>query len=554
MWIDSDVIKEVGVTKEWISYSTSTMVTLTSGDVSKTVTIKFRDEAGNETSEESCTIILETTPPAIQGNIEARFVKHDTPLQEATETGCQTPTFIWKATDTYSGIGGYRYSFSPDVTVQPTIEITKDSVLLPLTTSYADGTYYFKVKAMDNAHNFSEVKSFAYKYKADLASPEATIQVEGKERVGDEVKGVKANAIPEIEFTEEVWGANQYVQVEVTRDNEGKEYKDRIVTCKISSTTVLLWKIDPGKDWSGNYTYRITAKDGLEDNAGNSLKEEKKLIFTTMLDRTKRNVVMWESDKTKLILEANALKEDGYVSINLEPLPLKGTAVREAKEVNKEAIIEADEKIKRSGDRYCYNLRESMRETSGYNTEGGKMVLGKFLNTVYLELPYGDANNDGIVDSTEGTSAPVREQTLSIYWLDEEHKLWVKVSGTKVDSKNNVASARIMGFGTYTLMGGGFYDLTDAYAYPVPYKPNDGLSTTGDETSGITFTNLSTEAEIKIYTISGELVKKLIHKDGWDEEWYPVENEKGEKVVSGVYIYYITNQKQHKSGKLVIIR
>jgi len=274
-----------------------------------------------------------------------------------------------------------------------------------------------------------------------------------------------------------------------------------------------------------------------------------------MLDHTKRNVIMWESEgdpedpKTKMILEANALKEDGYILINLEPLPLEKTGgAIEAKQVNPEAIIEADEKMKNSGDRYSYNLRESMRETSGYTTEGGEMVLEKFLNSVYIELPYADEDKDGIVDSTEGSSEPVSVKTLSVYWLDEEHRLWVKVAGTKVNTEDKIATAKVIGFGVYTLMGGGFYDLDDAYAYPVPYKPNDGLSTTGDETSGITFTNLSTEAEIKIYTITGELVKKLIHKDGWNEEWYPVENEKGEKVVSGVYIYYIGNNKQHKSG------
>ena len=92
-------------------------------------------------------------------------------------------------------------------------------------------------------------------------------------------------------------------------------------------------------------------------------------------------------------------------------------------------------------------------------------------------------------------------------------------------------------------------DLSDAYAYPVPYKPNDG-----NDEEGITFTGLSMEAEIKIYTITGELVKKIIHESGFVEEWYPVENEKGEKVVSGVYIYYIENDKEHKSGKLMIIR
>ena len=115
-------------------------------------------------------------------------------------------------------------------------------------------------------------------------------------------------------------------------------------------------------------------------------------------------------------------------------------------------------------------------------------------------------------------------------------------------------SVDVRSFSVYALMGGGFYDLSDVYAYPVPYKPNDGLSTTGDETSGITFTNLSTEAEIKIYTITGELVKKLTHKGGFVEEWYPVENEKGKKVASGVYVYYIKNDREHKSGKIMIIR
>ncbi|MBA7517879.1 hypothetical protein ES705_09935 [subsurface metagenome] len=532
--------------------------TLSAGDDPKTVYIWVKDVAENiNTDPVSAIITLETTPPVIEGDIEAWFVEHDEELEEGKESSCQTPTFVWTATDTASGVDGYSYSFSTTgVEPDDVIDTTIDSILLELTPLDNDGTYYFKVKAIDNAGNPSEVKSFEYNYKADWGFPEVvSIDIEGKKRIEDEVKGVeRKNTLPEISFTEEVWGVGDYVEVKAIRDNEGEE-KNTKVNCTITYEDGL-WKIDPGKDWESNYSYRVKAKDGIEDNAGNKLKEERELIFTTMLDHTKRNVIMWESEKkTKMILEANALKEDGYILINLEPLPLKGTGVRGAKQVNTEAIIEADEKMKNSGDRYSYNLRESMRETSGYTTEGGEMVIEKFLNSVYIELPYGDENNNGIVDSTEGSSAPVSVKTLSVYWLDEEHRLWVKVPGTKVDRKENVARAKVMGFGVYTLMGGGFYDLADAYAYPVPYKPNDGLGTTGDETSGIIFTNLSTEAEIKIYTITGELVKKIVHNGGPPlEEWYPVENEKGEKVVSGVYIYYIENIRQHKSGKLVIIR
>ncbi len=530
--------------------------TLSMEEVPKTVYIWVKDAAGNiNTNPVSATITLETTPPEIQGDIGARYVKHDNEeLQEGIETGCKTPTFVWTATDNASGVAGYRYSFSTDIGAEPDIDITTNSILLDL-TSDSDGIYYFKVKAKDGAGNFSEVKSFAYNYKADGVSPEVvSIDIEGKKRIEDEVKGVeRSNTLPEISFTEEVWGVEKYVEVKVIRDNEGEE-KNTKVNCTVTYESGL-WKVDPGKDWQGNYTYKVKAPDEIEDKNGNALKEEKELVFTTMLDHTKRNVIMWESDpKTKMILEANALKEDGYVLINLEPLPLEKGGAIEAKEVNPKAIIEADEKMKRNADKYCYNLRESMKEISGYTTEGGEMGIKKFLNTVYVELPYGDENNNGIVDSTEGSSEPVSEKTLSVYWLDEDLKLWVKVAGTEVDKKEKVARAKVIGFGVYTLMGGGFYDLSDAHAYPVPYKPNDGLSITGDETSGITFTNLSTEAEIKIYTITGELVKKLVHKNGWYEEWYPVENEKGEKVVSGVYIYYIENIKQHKSGKLVIIR
>jgi len=561
MYIGGDV-EDTGSTMDWISYSTSTQVTLTTVDESKKVTIRFKDEAGNETPQSPAppieySILLDKTSPVIEGSIEAWLEAYGVKLEEGEVNTCHCPTFKFAASDNLSGVNRYSYSFSTNQDLDPdnAIHTTTNSIQLELGTLDNDGTYYFKVKAIDNAGNPSGVKSFAYKYKADFGAPEATINVEGKETIGNEVVGVKRTALPEILFNEEVLGVQSNVEVELIRNNEGEDTSGN-VSCAINDEGEGLWKIDPEKDWESNYTYRVKlTKDGIVDKANNTLKEEKELIFTTMLDRTKRNVVMWESEKkTKMILEANALKEDGFVSINLEPLPLKGTGAREAKEVNKEAIIEADEKMKRSGDRYCYNLRESMREISGYTMEGGEMVLDKFLNTVYIELPYGDENNNGIVDSTEGSSEPVSEKTLSVYWLDEEHRLWVKVAGTEVDKKGNITKAKVIGFGVYTLMGGSFYDLSDAHAYPVPYKPNDGLSTTGDETSGITFTNLSTEAEIKIYTISGELVKKLIHKDGWDEEWYPVENEKGEKVVSGVYIYYITNQKQHKSGKLVIIR
>ena len=554
--IDGNV-QDANNVRQWINHTNSQEVTLTSGEGAKTVTIKFRDAAGNETSEIGRAIILDVTPPVIEDIVGARFVKHEEELQEGEETGCHNPTFSWQEAIDNFRVNGYSVNFSTNSADQPgyVIDTSTVSIGRTLTRLHSDGTYYFKVKAIDKAGNLSVgVAIFTYVYKADWVEPAAGIYVENRKERGNEVKGVEeSNALPEITFNEGVWGVEDCAEVVAIRTNEGKEINIKIGCNITSDANDVVWTLNPQNVWKSNYTYRIKVKKGIEDKTGNPLMEEKELIFTTMLDYTKRNIVLWESEgnpedpKTKMILEANALKEDGYVLINLEPL-------KEAEEARREAIKEADEKVKRGGDRYCYNLRETMKEMRGYTRKGDEMQIEKFLSSVCVELPYEDKNKNGTVDSTEGTPFPVREQTLTIYWLDEEHKLWVKVPGTEVDKNNNVASAKVMGFGIYTLMGGSFFDLSEAYAYPVPYKPNDGLSSTGDKTTGITFTNLSTEAEIKIYTITGELVKKIIHKGGYTEEWYPVENEKGEKVVSGVYIYYIKNEKQHKSGKLVIIR
>ncbi|MCJ7646455.1 T9SS type A sorting domain-containing protein, partial [bacterium] len=115
------------------------------------------------------------------------------------------------------------------------------------------------------------------------------------------------------------------------------------------------------------------------------------------------------------------------------------------------------------------------------------------------------------------------------------------------DRKNKVVvTGEVPNFSVFSLMRTALYDLRDAYAYPVPWKPNDGK----DE---ITFTNLAAECVIKIYTISGELVMKHEYKGGGNWTW-DVKTSNKEKVFSGVYIYYIEGEKEHKTGKLVIIR
>jgi len=90
-------------------------------------------------------------------------------------------------------------------------------------------------------------------------------------------------------------------------------------------------------------------------------------------------------------------------------------------------------------------------------------------------------------------------------------------------------------------------DISVAYAYPVPFKPSEGHV-------DITFKNLAQQTTIKIYTISGALVRTLEKNDSTDRIEWDARNERGENAVSGVYIYLITTPGQSKRGKLMIIR
>ncbi len=90
-------------------------------------------------------------------------------------------------------------------------------------------------------------------------------------------------------------------------------------------------------------------------------------------------------------------------------------------------------------------------------------------------------------------------------------------------------------------------DLSAAHCYPVPFKPSAGHAK-------IIFTALTGSARIKIYTLSGELVRTLSKADNSDSLEWDVRNTRGSEVDSGVYLYLIEGPGKPKTGKLMIIR
>jgi len=187
--------------------------------------------------------------------------------------------------------------------------------------------------------------------------------------------------------------------------------------------------------------------------------------------------------------------------------------------------------------------------------EDGRRSSASFQTPGTLTLPFVDDNNDGLLDSGP---VPVRVNTLAIWWLDEAHSRWVRLPGSTVNVSSKTVTAAVGHLSVFAVMGGPFMDPGELFAYPVPWRPfgpraGEGAGNTGTTTGGITFTNLPDMATIRIYSLSGQLVRVLEHRIGPNES-FDVRSDSGAILATGTYVYVIDSNGTKKSGKLVVIQ
>jgi len=90
-----------------------------------------------------------------------------------------------------------------------------------------------------------------------------------------------------------------------------------------------------------------------------------------------------------------------------------------------------------------------------------------------------------------------------------------------------------------------YSSLTNVTGYPNPFVPGSGV---------FTFKYLTEEATIRIYNVAGELVRTVPKPAGSSASW-DGENDSGDIVASGVYVYIITNIAGEKAtGKIMVIK
>ncbi len=107
--------------------------------------------------------------------------------------------------------------------------------------------------------------------------------------------------------------------------------------------------------------------------------------------------------------------------------------------------------------------------------------------------------------------------------------------------------------------GGPRPDLEHVLVVPNPYRAREEWDLPG--THGIHFVNLPERATIKIYTVAGDLVRKLEHfgldpasHTSRDFEVWDLKNARGQDVASGIYMYRVESDLFAFQSRFIVIR
>lgn len=299
--------------------------------------------------------------------------------------------------------------------------------------------------------------------------------------------------------------------------------------------------IPPG-GWERGATYRVEIGTGTSSVAGSPIPARLSTRFQSVLDFSQENVVRAPANEEAMVrIPPGALAGTGFVLFNLDPL-------RDPDRADVSHIQEASAKVVR--DLGSGSAPVSVLELNAYD-DSGIHVAASFRRPLTLDMPFADAEGDGIVD---GTFPGVRASSLGLWTLDEASRLWIRVPGSTLDASARRVTAPLPHFSVYSLIAAVDTNVESTYAYPIPWRPN-GVDPAryGTLAGGITFINLPQVGRIRIYALSGGLVRERELNGSLTWVW-DGRNERGENAVSGTYLWVIEAGGNRKTGKLMVIR
>jgi hypothetical protein len=178
-----------------------------------------------------------------------------------------------------------------------------------------------------------------------------------------------------------------------------------------------------------------------------------------------------------------------------------------------------------------------------------KASSSKLRKAVTITLSYTDVTE---MTNTTDILSQNDERQFRIFRLNEASRLprWELVAGQqKVDTVQNTISTQVNSFGVFRIAKLKLPENLDkVVVYPNPFIPSQSIN------GYITFKNLTENATIQIYSVDGEKVKTIDKIGGGDEATWNALNDKDEIVTSGTYIFFIQNELDTFTGKIIILR
>lgn len=183
---------------------------------------------------------------------------------------------------------------------------------------------------------------------------------------------------------------------------------------------------------------------------------------------------------------------------------------------------------------------------------GGVRYTGGFSAPVTVSVPYPDPGDTGVVEGTK-----VRASALQLYVLNEQTGAWTALPGSSVDTVNKVVTAQAPHLSVFTAMGptdAADQNLSSVRVYPNPWRPGSGGV---QDAAAVVFDGLTSEATIRLFTISGRLVRELDKpaSTATAQQLWDGNDSTGHAVASGVYYYVVTAPGGLKAtGRVAVIR
>jgi len=331
------------------------------------------------------------------------------------------------------------------------------------------------------------------------------------------------------------------LQVTAQRDKDGNTVRDSAALTVAYDTSALTASVAPAASWKSNTLYELAVSTTARSADGLALATPYARQFLTIFDYTANNVFLDSNNSsTKLVVTPHTAPTHGYVVISTNPL-------QNPDRVDPRVIQQANDKI--ITDYGPFQAPLAIREINMYDAAGNP-IAPSAVNAVSLILPYQDDGQGHVL----GSRPPVPVSTLALWTLDEASRLWLKVPCSTIDTQAKTVAAPVSHLSVFALIGGQATDVSQVYAYPIPWKPLSGNpGRYGTLQGGITFASLPSQGTLRFYTLSGELVQTIEFGGGsLTAKWFGT-NSLGQKVASGVYLWEIRSGDNRNSGKLMVV-